>query len=263
MTEIKIENSSNEYPGASKCDNVQLVPAMAELQLKYLFYVLENGLEKDFEKAFKGYTSIVSIIQKIPSVKETDKDWQSALKSIRENYSKFSCRADRTGFARESMKIIAPFLSYSAQTPKAAHEWFGCFRYNYDPGMKHVYLHFQNACIPESPFTSTSDRVRELAAIVKDIQAKGILPETIGCESWLNELNVFQSFFPPEYHQSFIVSPPDSKGGYGWWGQFVGKDGRFNKSKAEKFEKTMTFQFQRIIAKCSYAAFVKHILAGS
>lgn len=260
MTEIKIKNSRNEYPGASKCDNVKLVLAMAELQLKYLFYVLENGLEKDFEKALKGYTSIVSAIQKIPSFKEADKDWQSALKSIRKNYSKFSCGADRTAFARESMKIIAPFLSYSAQMPEVAGGWFGCFRYDYDPERKHVYLHFKNACVPESPFVFPGDRLKELAALVKDIQAKGFLPETIGCDSWLNELEVFQSFFPPEYSKSFIVSPPDSKGGYGWWGQFVGKDGRFNQSKAGIFEKTMTFQFRRMISKCSYVSFVKTLM---
>jgi hypothetical protein len=97
--------------------------------------------------------------------------------------------------------------------------------------------------------------------IVKDIKEKGLFPETVGCDSWLNELEIFQSFFPAEYLVDFTVSTPDSKGGYGWWGQFIGKDGCFSKNKAEKFEKDMQFQYRRMIAKCSYEAFLKHLNA--
>ncbi|MFA6102966.1 MAG: hypothetical protein WCV67_06325 [Victivallaceae bacterium] len=255
MTEYKIGKGSN----LSQDNNVQLALEMAELQLKYLFHVLEKGLEKDFEKALSGYTSIVSVIQKPPSFNEKNADWQFALNSMREKYLKFICRSDGTAFARESMKIITPFISCSALIVPPAHQWFGCFCYDYVPERKHIYLHFKNACMPESPFAFPDDRISELVAVIKDIQTKSFVPETIGCNSWLNELAVFQSFFPREYSQSFMVSPQDSKGGYGWWGQFVTKEGRFNKSKAEQFEKNMTFQFQRIIAQCAYSAFVRHV----
>lgn len=262
MTGCIIEKSSNKSQKLSQENNLRLTLEIAELQLKYLFHILKEGLEKDFEKALRGYTSIVSVVQKSSSFNDKKSDWQFALNLMRENYLKFICQADGIAFARESMEIITPFISCAASIAPPAHQWFGCFCYNYAQERKHIYLHFKNACMPESPFAFPDDRINELVAVIKDIQAKSFVPETIGCDSWLNELTVFQSFFPPEYSQSFMVSPHDSKGGYGWWGQFVTKEGRFNKSKAEQFEKNMTFQFQRIIAQCAYPAFVRHVSAA-
>ena len=252
-------NNNKDHQNMLKDNNIQLVFAMVELQLKYLFYVLEEGIEKDFDKALMGYTSIISKMKMVPSFKEENEDWQYALESIKNTYSEYSYIADRTAFAQKAIKILTPFLYSFALIPEPIYEWFGCFRYNYDSKGKHIYLHFKNACSPESPFASPCDRLKDLFLLVKDIQNKHLSPETVGCDSWLNELEVFQNFFPSEYLESFAVSPPDSKAGYGWWGQFVGKDGCFNKSKAEKFEKYMEFQYRRIIAKCSYKSFVRYI----
>lgn len=257
-----IKHSDNEHRKVFDRDDVRLVLAMAELQLKYLFHVLEEGPEKDFLKALRGYTSIVSKMKAIPCFTEDNETWQSALTSVQNIYSESSGKHCGREFALKAMNFFAPFLSYSALIPTTPHEWFGCFCYNYAPEEKHIYLHFRNACIPESPFAAINDRLKELSLIADNIKDKGFQPATAGCDSWLNELDVFQGLFPDEYLQSFTVSPPDSKTGYGWWGQFVGKDGRFNEAKAEKFEKTMQFQYRRIIAKCPYKSFVNHIHRG-
>jgi hypothetical protein len=254
-----IKNNISAHRKALKNQAVQLVLSMVELQLKYLFYILKKEFERDFDKALKGYTSIFSNMEKIPQFTENDEEWISALESVKRIYMDFSDRANGNGFARESIKILAPFLSYSALIPEIPHKWFGCFRYNYVPEKKHIYLHFRNACIPESPFASIADRSKELALIIKDIKCKGFTPETIGCDSWLNELKAFQKFFPSEYINSFVLSPPDSKSGYGWWGQFIGRDGLFSKSRAEKFAGNMDFQYKRLIAQCPYELFVKHL----
>jgi len=256
MNAVKIKNNVSEHLEVLKRNEVRLLLAMSELQLKYLFHVLKNGEETDFEKVLRGYTTIVSRMKSIPGFEENNEEWQSALASVREL---LNTSADMGCFSADAMNILSPFLSLAGMMPEVKHEWFGCFCYNYVPERRHIYLHFRNACVPESPFVAIGDRFKELGMIVKDIQNKELKPETIGCDSWLNELEVFQSFFPPGYSDSFVVSPPDSKAGYGWWGQFVGKDGRFNTSKAARFEKEMKFQYRRMITKCSYESFVRNI----
>jgi len=263
MAGNKIKNNNMEYQAVLKCEDVQLALSMAELQLKYLFNILENRIEKDFDKALRGFTSIISSMKLIADFNESNGEWQNVLHSLQKVYADFSGTSQRKEFSAACMNILAPFLSYAALIPTTPYQWFGCFRYNYDENLKHIYLHFRNACCPESPFTSDRDRVKELCALADDIKKNALYPETIGCDSWLNELKIFQSFFPQEYSESFIISSPDSKSGYGWWGQFVGKDGKFNKLKAENFEKTMEFQYHRVIAKCSYESFVCHIINKS
>jgi len=256
MSIVKIKNTVSEHLEALKLDKVLLLLAMCGLQLKYLFHVLKNGEESDFDKVLRGYTTVVSRMNSIPGFDEDDEEWRSAVNAVR---TALPDSSDMDDFAAAGMNILSPFLSYAALMPEMKREWFGCFCYNYNPERRHVYLHFQNACVPESPFAMIGDRFRELAMLVNDIKLKGIEPETIGCDSWINGLDVFQRFFPSGYPDSFIVSPPDSKSGYGWWGQFVGKDGRFNRKKAEQFEKTMEFQYKRMITMCSYESFVRHI----
>lgn len=256
MNAVKIKNNVSEHLEVLKRNEVRLLLAMSELQLKYLFHVLKKGEETDFEKVLRGYTTIVSRMKSIPGFEENNEEWQSALASIREL---LNTSVDMGCFSADAMNILSPFLSLAGMMPEVKHEWFGCFCYNYNPERKHIYLHFQNACVPESPFSVMSGRFRELAMLINDIKLKGFGPETVGCDSWINELEVFQRFFPPCYADSFIVSPPDSKSGYGWWGQFVGKDGHFNRKKAEQFEKTMEFQYKRMITTCSYESFVRHI----
>lgn len=260
MTEVKIKTSTEEYQETLQRNDCQLVMSMADLQLKYLFHILKTGAERDFGKALSGYTSIVSRMKSIPGFEENNDEWQTALTAVKKVYSGLSVNeTSGKDFSVRALEILAPFLACSLLAPETPREWFGCFCYNYSPEIKHIYLHFKNACCPESPFADISARFRELAQIIEDIKNKGFSPETFGCDSWINELELVQGLFPPEYLQSFEVSPPDSKSGYGWWGQFVGKDGRFNAAKAGKFEKDMQFQYRRIIAKCSYESFIKHI----
>ena len=259
MSKFEIRNELAPYRRNLQAPAFQDVLALAELQLGYLFRVIKSGQEEDFYKALSGYTSIVAKIRNIPDFRDDDGEWRNVLKQVKKLYARFSEKNARKSFAREAVKIFTPFLSCSALVPEPLYEWFGCFRYNFDPEMKHIYLHFRNACVPDSPFAVPYDRLGELAAIIKDIENKELLPETIGCDSWLNELKVFQAFFPLEYRRSFKVSPPDSKSGYGWWGQFIGSDGKINEYKLKKFAKDMTFPYKRIIARCRYAAFAAYV----
>ncbi|MFA6715699.1 MAG: hypothetical protein WCS27_10000 [Victivallaceae bacterium] len=259
MSTDKICNNPFEHRKALKSAEAQLVLGLAELQLKYLFHVLREKQETDFDRALQGYTSIVTQMRTLPAFAAENPDWQNTLQTVKKLYAELSGSQNGTLFARKALEILGPSLSRSALTPEPDYEWFGCFRYNYLEEQKHIALHFRNACCPESPFAVPADRVRELTLLIKDIQNKGLSPQTVGCDSWLNELKIFQSFFPEEYVQSFTVSPPDSKSGYGWWGQFIGKNGCLNEAKVKVFERNMEFPYRRLIARCPYDSFRRHI----
>ena len=235
---------------------------LAGLQLKYLFHVLRSGEEPAFEKAIRGYTSIATRLARLPGFEETRGEGKALLESVRLCYAEAASAGDGAAFARKALAVLAPWLTRAALEPEPVFDWFGCFRYAYDEAQGHVYLHFRNACCPESPFADPAGRVQELRRLAADIRSRGAAPATIGCDSWLNELPAFQSLFPPEYKASFAVSPPDSKSGYGWWGQFVGRDGQIHRAKAAEFEKTFAFPCRRLTARCAFAALEAHLAAA-
>lgn len=251
-----ISLNKDELKAVSERKDIIVLRDMSLIQLQYLHYILANKIEDDFYKALTYYTAIAAKMKSIKGFDEQCTEWIDIIKKVKSIYSRAENRKE---FAQEAFIHLMPFLTFAETSPKSEKKWFGCFCYNLDSTGKHVYLHFKNACIPDSPFDIIQDRVKDLHDIIDDISKNQIFPETIGCDSWINELKQVQMLFPESYLKSFKESPSDSKSGYGWWGQFINKDGTLNRHKAEKFENDMEFKYKRIIARCGYSEFKTHI----
>lgn len=165
---------------------------------------------------------------------------------------------------------IARFLAYASPlfgtSPMASeaeydgYQWFGCFRYHPHPEMSAISLHIRNNSMPHSPFDDLPSCFRSLRQLGET--ASGNEPFEITeviCGSWLNDLPVFLSLFPPSYLESLEVSPPDSKGGFGWWGQLIDKTGCLHTKRAAMLLETGVFPHSRKTGQCGFAEFMRHL----
>jgi len=136
---------------------------------------------------------------------------------------------------------------------------FGCFRYDYSDESRYVAMHFANAYEPQSPFDHMDRLVASLADIIEDIAANGYTVDRIGCDSWLDNVPAFQSCFPPSFAASMVPTNPDTKNGYGWWGQFIDRTGSLHEGRARQLKRTRRFRYPRMHAECPYTDFVEHV----
>lgn len=164
---------------------------------------------------------------------------------------------------------VERFLSYAAPLfgagPMTGEEfagslWFGSFRYHPHPNEHAISLHIRNNCMPRSPFDDLPAcfrflrRLGETASATEPFEIAEVM-----CGSWLNDLPVFLSLFPLSYRESLEVSPPDSKGGFGWWGQLIDKTGRLHAKRAAMILETGVFPHPRKTGRCSFEEFMRHL----
>ena len=141
------------------------------------------------------------------------------------------------------------------------YRWFGCFRFGSHPEIGAISIHIRNNCMPHSPFENLSACARSLSAICEAAEAEPFPVESVTCGTWLNDLPVFLGLFPPSYRASLEVSPPDSKGGWGWWGQLVDRTGQLHAKRAATVLETGRFPHPRKEGRCGFQEFKRHVSA--
>ena len=134
---------------------------------------------------------------------------------------------------------------------------FGAFSYTLNG--EYAALHFHNVYMPGSPFREPAQLVRSLRDIAADLRRREPGIGRIGVDSWVNNLRPFQALFPPAYGGSLTPTDPDSKGGLGWWGQFILRTGHFNEERAQRLRQTRQFDFLRLHGECAFEDFCRHI----
>jgi hypothetical protein len=141
--------------------------------------------------------------------------------------------------------------------------WFGNLRYHGHPEMSAISLHIRNNCMPRSPFDDlpacfrSLRRLGEAAAVTEPYEILEVF-----CGSWLNDLPVFLGLFPPSYRESLEVSPPDSQGGFGWWGQLIDRTGGLHARRAAMVLETGVFPHPRKTGRCRFDEFMRHVTTG-
>ena len=94
-------------------------------------------------------------------------------------------------------------------------------------------LHFENAFVPDSPFTRAPALQRSLRALIAACRRDHPSARTLWCNTWLNSHPAFLALFPASWRRSGVPSEP--AGDYSWWGQFVTRTVDFNERAAERF----------------------------
>lgn len=151
----------------------------------------------------------------------------------------------------------------ASEADYAGLQWFGNLRYHAHPEMTAISLHIRNNGMPRSPFDDLAACFRSLRRLAEAASAAEPYPITeVFCGSWLNDLPVFLSLFPASYRQSLQVSPPDTMGGFGWWGQLVDKTGRLHAKRAAMVLETGVFPHPRKTGRCRFDEFRRHVTAA-
>ena len=139
-------------------------------------------------------------------------------------------------------------------------DYFGCFRYEHASGDGSLVLHFHNKEEPLSPLADPGQRRKDLQRIVADVEARQLQVTRVRFESWMNHLKPVQALFPDSFLRSLVAAEEFPKG-YGWWGQFITREGGLHSRRAELLMTQGRFEFARLDGYCPWADFRTNLLA--
>lgn len=198
-----------------------------------------------------------------PEVPDQQKTlWRQLLSRVEPLFLQYTAEGNAKAFAREAATFVFPLVVEAELRHRltSTEQWFGCFRYDFQEKTKGVNLHFRNAYVPESPFADMSRLFASLKELIADIEARGLVPQTVGCGSWINNLAPFKALFPPSYTASLQPTSPEDKMGDGWWGQFISRKETLHKPRADLLRNELRFEFPRLRGDCSFAEFTACIM---
>jgi len=204
----------------------------------------------------------------------TQTSWRATLPAMGPNWDRFVEQAEALLLSDADSvpedRRVDRFLAYAAPLfaagPMATGEifagqrWFGCFGFGSHPEDNAISIHIRNACRPHSPFDDLPACFRSMKAICEAAEAGPFPVRKVTCGTWLNDLSVFVGLFPPSYRATLKVSPPDSKGGWGWWGQLVDRNGRLHARRAAAIMETGRFPHPRKEGWCGFEEFKQHVV---
>jgi hypothetical protein len=235
---------------------------MFRLQSHYLHQRLSREPWWGLDYAFGNFTTLKAMAKHAPGPR-MDLDeipWRQTLADCWAALQQHATPADREKFVdflweRFGARWLAAYPVFEQSLRQ--HTYFGCFRYDFHADTRSVYLHFQNNDEPHSPFTDPEKRREDLRRIIADIEKSALEPATVHFESWMNNLPIVLALFPPAFSKNLQPAEEFPKG-YGWWGQFITKEGLLNPRRAELLKKEARFEFKRLNGHCAWKEFRSH-----
>ena len=199
-------------------------------------------------------------------------EWRKLANSLLNLYRNATNIID---FEKKGFDLFKPYIEKRIEIDISAWPWipsgystsrmpnnsiFGIFAYTVEQlGEETVHFHIANSCMPKSPFADINARAKELLSMIRNIKQRASNTTRIGCNSWLNSFPPFLKLFPPEYPKTKATIEPLSYS-FNWWGQFLSRDGSFNKKNREKMYKTGKFPYLSIDGNCSIDNLEDHLL---
>ena len=141
-----------------------------------------------------------------------------------------------------------------------AEKYTGCFRYDFDPAQRAVHLHFHNLEAPLSPFAQPGKRKADLRRIVAELEQQELKPDVVSFDSWMNHLKPIQELFPKSFAAALTPAEEFPKG-YGWWGQFITRDGKIHTTRAALLREKGVFEFPRLNGHCPWSDFRDSVMS--
>jgi hypothetical protein len=229
---------------------------MFELQASYLHHRLRRESWWGMDYAFGNFSQIKAISKFAPGVR-MDLDeiaWRKVLATCWDAF--WSNKEDREKFVAVLWSVwgerwLAAYPPFERSV--LDNKFFGCFRYDHSAEGP-VHLHFSNNDEPHSPFADMSKRKNDLREIVRELESNGIRPTTVHFDSWMNNLKPIAELFPASFAKSLVASEEFPKG-YGWWGQFITREGHIHARRAELLKREGRFEFLRLNGHCLWSDF--------
>lgn len=246
-------------------DRARFYRDMFELQASYLHHRLRREAWWGMDYAFGNFCQFKAICKHAPGVRMDldDLDWRHLLSDCWAALGRHFTPGGRADFVDFLWSVWGPRWEKAYPVFEAhqnADRYIGCFRYDLHAPDQAVYLHFHNTVAPGSPFAVPGARREDLRKIVAEIEAGGATPATVHFQSWMNALKPVKELFPAAFAQSLTASEEFPKG-YGWWGQFITRDGRIHAQRGELLKREGRFEFARLNGHCPWADFRAHIFA--
>lgn len=157
--------------------------------------------------------------------------------------------------------MLEPRIATDARTPRKGPDrphgaWFATLRED-----NQASIHLVNVFRPDSPFEHAAEFAGDLLRLLEDTSKKHPERTKLYCGSWMNNLPVFQAFFPPEWRKN-LHRPVWLNGSPGIWGQYMDRCGGFHQVHADHLRKTGRHRFPLIHAFCGMGSAMDHLAAG-
>ena len=238
---------------------------MFELQANYLHQRLSREPWWGMDYGFGNFTQFKSICKFAPGVAMDldDHAWRASLAECWNALQRHSDSAGPAAFVaflweRWGARWLTAFPIF--ERGLLAEKYTGCFRYDFDSEHRAVHLHFHNLDAPLSPFAQPGKRREDLRRIIAEIEQQNLKPERVSFDSWMNHLKPIQELFPKSFAASLVKAEEFPKG-YGWWGQFITRDGKMHERRAALLKEKGVFEFPRLNGACSWSDFRATIMA--
>jgi len=257
------EQYSEPGEAMSESHKTKFYEEMFELQFSYLHHRLRREPWWGMDYGFGNFTMLKAIGKYGPGVR-MDLDeipWREILAQSWNDLNRYNLADEQEEFIGAMWKIFGErwLAAYPPfEKNNIAQNWFGCFRYHYDDATKQADFHFYNADEPDSPFEDMEKRRDDLLRIIKDIDSKKIKPESVRFDSWMNNLKPIVDLFPESLKKSLKPTEEFPKG-YGWWGQFITKDGGIHPRRAELMKQEGRFEYKRLMGSCPWEDFRRKV----
>lgn len=144
----------------------------------------------------------------------------------------------------ECLDFLAPYIFPEQEPPRPPSPEpqipvirAGCWRVGVVSDTE-IDLHFWNAHRPDSPFDHLDELTADLKAVVVAGTEANPSVGTVSCTTWLNSTRRFPTVFPQSYAGTIEVIDEPTRRGLGWWGQYVTREGGFNRHTAARFRET-------------------------
>lgn len=169
---------------------------------------------------------------------QRDERWNSLVRDMRDS-------DDPIGVCMEYRKRFLPVAR-----KEKSREFFGPFRYDYDPEDHRVSIHFGSMGWSrderDAPVRFTKDTKKALADLFRAVRERHADAAIVSGSSWLfTELfasplltKKVEQALPPSFVESRNAAEFPSQGG-GYWGQFVDNNGRVHAKRAAEFMRRM------------------------
>lgn len=234
------------------------------LQMGYLHQRLCREPWWGMDYGFANFTmlKVISRFAEGPQYDLDDLDWRKTLAGCWAVLMRGVTPSDRTLFvedlwSRFGERWMKAYPCFEASLSQRS-DYFGCFRYEYGSGDGSITLHFHNQEEPRSPLADPGKRREDLRRIVVDVEARHLQVDRVRFDTWMNHLKPVQSLFPESFVRSLAPAEEFPKG-YGWWGQFITRDGGLNERRAERLLNEGRFEFTRLTGQCPWGVFKKEL----
>lgn len=233
---------------------------MFRLQMSYLHQRLGREPWWGMDYGFGNFTMLKAISKHAdgPRYDLDDRPWRQTLAACWDALMQSRTPGERDVFvehlwSRFGERWLRAYPGFEDSLAQCS-GYFGCFRYEQGSGDGSINLHFQNQEEPLSPLADLDKRREDLRRIVQDVEARRLPVGRVRFDTWMNNLRPVLALFPESFARALVPAEEFPKG-YGWWGQFVTRNGGLHARRAELLMTQGRFEFARLAGQCSWDEF--------